>query len=325
MSYNTELIQRTIAYLLVPGVHLIDLAGPAQVFYEASQLGNLDLTFRFVAANSEVQSEQELYFSKLDSFEDIFLSEKDILIIPGFHFDSFKKGDLKQSIEKVGPWLKRQFQTRVQIATICSGALIPASLGLLKNRSCTTHWKCIDYMKAHYPECRVMIDQLFVKDGNFYSSAGMTSGIDMCIAIIEELYGPVLASQVARELVIYMRRDKSSGQESVYLDYQTHFNPAVHRVQNYIISNPEENPTLEKLSSIANMSTRNLTRTFKEVTGHTISEFKQEVKTELARILLNNPDYTFEAIAYKCGYQNVRQLQRVWKQKYGKPMSGLRI
>lgn len=315
---------RTIAFLLIPKVHLMDMAGPAQVFYEAGQLGNLDLTLRFVAANSEIQLEQGLYFSKLGSFEDIFLSEKDILIIPGIHFDSFKKGDLQHSIEKVGPWLKRQFQARVQIATICSGALIPASLGLLKNRSCTTHWKCIDYMKAHYPGCKILTDQLFVKDGSFYSSAGMTSGIDMCIAIIEELYGPILASQIAREMVIYMRRDKKSSQESIYLDYQTHFNPAVHRVQNFIISNPEENSTLDELSDIANMSTRNLTRTFKQVTGHTITEFKQEVKTELARTLLNNPDYTLETIAYKCGYENVRQLQRVWKQKFGKPMSDYR-
>lgn len=319
---NKEL--RTIVFLLLPGVHLMDLAGPAQVFYEAGQLGDLDLSIRYVAAKSEVQSEQGLYFSRVDSLEDTFLSERDFLIIPGIHFNSFKEGELKSSIEEVDSWLKSQFEKKVQIATICSGTLIPAELGLLKSHSCTTHWKCIDYMKDHYPESKVMTDQLFVKDGGFYSSAGMTSGIDMCIAIIEELYGPILASQVAREMVIYMRRDKKSSQESIYLDYQTHFNPAVHRVQNFIISNPEENSTLDELSDVANMSTRNLTRTFKQVTGHTITEFKQEVKTELARTLLNNPDYTLEAIAYKCGYENVRQLQRVWKQKFGKPMSDYR-
>jgi AraC-like DNA-binding protein len=110
----------------------------------------------------------------------------------------------------------------------------------------------------------------------------------------------------------------------VYLDYQTHFNPSIHKVQDYIISHPEQNPGLDLLAGIANMSERNLTRTFKDVTGHTITEFKHEVKLSLAKMFLNNPSFTIETVAQKCGYSDPRQLRRIWKKKIGGSISDFR-
>ncbi|MEX2397388.1 MAG: DJ-1/PfpI family protein [Balneolales bacterium] len=317
-------IPRKVVFLIFSKTHLLDLAGPAQVFYEANNIGGLGLEIIFASPNPESVSEQGLSFAKLNSPENITLTSCDFLVIPGIDFASFKKGELQEEIHRVGNWLRKQSSGKVHLASICSGTLILAETRILNGFSCTSHWKCIDYIKKQYPKVNILTDRLFVKDRNIYTSAGMTSGMDMSLAILEELYGPILSSKVAREMVIFMRRDKASKQESVYLDYQTHFNPAIHQVQNYIISHPEENPTLDELAKVANMSARNLTRMFKEVTGHTVIEFKQDVKAELARTLLNNPDYTLETIASKCGYENVRQLQRVWNQKYGKSMSAWR-
>jgi len=308
---------RKIVFLLFSDTHLLDLAGPAQVFYEADKIGEVNLDIQYVSLQREATSAQGVMISDLQQPEYIDLSSDDFLIIPGINFVSFKRGVLHKEIKHIKEWLYKQFKLRVRLVTICTGSLILAETGLLDGIDCTSHWKSIDYMKDKYPQIRVHADRLFVKDRNIYTSAGMTSGMDMCLAILEELFGPVLTSKVAREMVVFIRRDKDHSQETIYLDYQTHFNPAIHKVQDYIISHPSENPTLEELAAIASLSTRSLTRTFKEVTGHTITSFKHEVKTEHAKTLLNNPDYTVDYIARCCGFSNARQLRRIWKKKYG--------
>lgn len=315
---------RNIVFLLLSKTHLLDLAGPAQVFYEANQIGNLDLNISYVSQEPETVSEQGLRFAGLQPPERLMLTKRDFLIIPGIDFASFQRGEFKEEIGDLRDWLKKQFAAGVNLATICSGTLVLAEAGILNGISCTSHWKCIDYIETNYPEVNVHSDRLFVNDRNVYSSAGMTSGMDMSLAILEELYGPILTSKVAREMVIFLRRDRDSSQESIYLDYQTHFNPAVHKVQDFIISHPETNPGLDTLADIANMSERNLTRTFKEVTGHTITEFKHEVKLELAKTLLNNPSYTIDFIATKCGFSNPRQLRRIWKSRMNQTISSYR-
>lgn len=322
MNYSKRV--RNIVFLLLPKTHLIDLAGPAQVFYEANRIGELNLKIRYASADSRIRTEQGLMLSGLVHYESIALDREDFVIIPGIDFAAFERGELHDDIRKITPWLRQKNESGVQIASICSGSLILAEAGLLDGRTSTSHWKCIDYMEKQYPDTRVQSDQLFVKSGNLYTSAGMTSGMDMSLAILEELYGPIISSKVARELVIYLRRDQTSSQETVYLDYQTHFSPAIHKVQNYLVSHPDRNPGLQELADIANMSVRNLTRTFKEKTGHTISEFKHEVKLEVAKMLLNNPDYTIAAIAEECGFKDPRQLRRIWKDKFGKTLSGYR-
>lgn len=316
--------RRNIVFLVLPQTQLLDLAGPAQAFYEADRIGELGLSIRFAARHPEMVSEQGLALSRLQPFEGILLIDRDFLVIPGIDFASFEKGVFADTIDHLRLWLEKQQQKGVNIATICSGALILAEAGLLDGYRCTSHWKCLEYMSEHYPRVHVLSDRLFVNDRNLYTSAGMSSGMDMSLAILEELYGPIIASKVAREMVIYLRRDRDSSQESVYLDYQTHFNPAIHKVQNYVISHPEQNPDLGTLSGIANMSERNLTRTFKEVTGRTITEFKHDVKLGLAKTFLNNPDYTIEIVARKCGFSDPRQLRRIWKAKMGGSISEYR-
>lgn len=314
-------VPRKIVFLLFSNTHLLDLSGAVQAFYEANQIGSLDLEIRYISGKPEIGTEQGLTLSGLQPLGAISLTQRDYLFIPGIDFATFKNGALDEEIREASGWLKKQKRAGVQLASICSGTLILAEAGLLSGTSCTSHWKCLDYLSEEYPDIRVQSDRLFVRDDNIYTSAGMTSGMDMALAIIEELYGPILASKVAREMVIYLRRDKDSTQETVYLDYQTHFNPAIHKVQNLIISHPEENFSLDKLAETANMSARNLTRTFKRVTGHTITEFKHEVKLELAKTLLNNPDLTVDQVAEQCGYSNPRQLRRIWKDKTGQNIS----
>jgi transcriptional regulator GlxA family with amidase domain len=316
--------ERIICFLLLPRVHLMDLSGPVQVFYEASKLGTFQYKIMYCATKKQVTSEQGLLLSDLKHYSTIQLKQGDFVFIPGVDFKSFAAGELDEDIKSITPWLKIQHAQGVQIASVCSGALVLAAAGLLNRKKCTSHWKCIDYMKQNFPLVSVQTDRLFVQDGNIFTSAGMTSGIDMALSILEGYHGPVLPAKVAREIVVYLRRNNTDSQQTIYLDYRTHFNPSIHLVQDYIISHPAKNPGLEELASIGNTSVRTLTRTFKKATGHTIIEFKNAVKVELARTLIHNNAYTMENISSLCGFQTVRHFRRIWGKQVGTTLTSYR-
>jgi transcriptional regulator GlxA family with amidase domain len=302
----------------------MDLSGPAQVFYEASQLGQSKYKLIYAATKSEVATEQGLILGQLASLDDVILKRGDFVFIPGIDFKSFTQGELDGELMLVKPWLRQQLELGIKVATICSGSLVLAALGFLNGRKCTSHWKCLDYMKKHYPSVQVQSERLFVQDGTIYTSAGMTSGIDMSLSILEDLHGPILPARVAREMVVYLRRNNSDNQESIYLDYRTHFNPAIHRVQDYIVSNPGKNPSLDELASVGNISVRNLTRAFKKATGHTIIEYKNTVKVALAQTLIYNAEFTTEKIASLCGFESVRHFRRIWNTRVGSTIQDFR-
>jgi transcriptional regulator GlxA family with amidase domain len=163
----------------------------------------------------------------------------------------------------------------------------------------------------------VLANRLFVDDGPITTSAGIASGIDMALALVERRHGPLITAAAAREMVVYLRRDGAHQQESVYLDYRTHLHPGVHRVQDWLIAHPEERATLEDLARLAAMSPRNLTRVFRQATGISIQEFTTRLRLERARDLLHDPGLTIEAIATRCGFESARQLRRLWRQELG--------
>jgi len=289
----------------------MDLSGPVQVFYEASSFEPGSYSIQYCGVNDAESAEQGLLLGGLQPFDTIDLREGDFIFVPGIDFKTFVAGKLAPSISRVREWLQTAQARGVNIASVCSGTLILAEAGLLNEKRCTSHWKCIEYIRQRYPRVDIVSDCLYANDKNIYTSAGMTSGIDMALSIVENQHGPILAAKVAREMVVYLRRDESNNQETIYLDYRTHFSPGIHKVQDYIISHSAENFSLDQLASIASMSTRTLTRLFKKSTGHTVNEFKTAVRLELARTLHESTDYTADKIASLCGFESARQLRRL--------------
>lgn len=308
---------RKIVFLILPQMHILDFAGPCQVFYEANQLGTLNMSLHYISFTPSCTTEQGLTLSNLSSPDNLNLTTSDLVLVPGMDYASFCSGNLEEVMVRVRPWLREVRKKNIPIASICSGSMILADAGILDGLGATSHWKCLDQLSREHPQVKVKRDRLFVYDRNVYTSAGMSSGIDMCLSIIEEWYGPVLASKTAREMVVFLRRNQDHDQESVYLDYQSHFNAAIHQVQNYLIAHPDQNPSLPELAALVNMSVRNLTRLFREVTGHTITAFKHRLKLEVVKSYLHNPDLTLAAIAYRCGFRDERQLRRIWKSATG--------
>jgi transcriptional regulator GlxA family with amidase domain len=135
----------------------------------------------------------------------------------------------------------------------------------------------------------------------------------LALAIVESIKGPLFTHKVARELVVYHRRSGRHKQQSIYLDYRNHINPQIHQVQDYLIDNLSNENNIENLASMVGMSARNLSRVFKEMTGSTILEYHTQLRKEFANTMLNNPEYTIEYIASKCGFKTARQLHRILK------------
>ena len=199
------------------------------------------------------------------------------------------------------------------VCSICTGAFALGHAGLLKDTECTTHWRRVKALQSQFPQAKVLADILFIKSNNVYTSAGISAGIDLALAILEDLKGPLFTHKVARGLVVYHRRSGTHNQQSIYLDYRNHINPQVHEVQDYLIDNLSKENDIETLASLVGMSPRNLSRVFKEKTGSTILEYLTLLRKEYASTMLNNPEYTIEYIASKCGFKTARQLQRILK------------
>lgn len=290
-------------FLALPDLEILDLAGPLQALSEANR-SRERYRIRLCATRPRVVASQGLVFSELEPLPDD--ASDALVIVPGMPYVA------TQRIEtKVTRWLAKQARAGAQVASVCTGAFVLGEAGLLDGRRCTTHWSRTAELAQRFPRARVLTDRLFVSDGPVMSSAGIASGIDMALALIEQLDGPLVAAEVAREMVVYLRRDGAQEQHSVYLDFRTHLDPGIHRVQDWIIRNPEARATIEELAEVAGISPRSLTRNFRKATGISIHDFATRVKLELAKTLLHDPSLTIEAIAQRCGFATARQLRRL--------------
>ncbi len=321
---------KTIVFLLFPKTHLLDLSGPAQVFYEANEQGQEYFQLYFAKTEEQIQSHQGLDFTKLRKMENIVLSKGDLICIPGIHFKSFCKGELNATITKVKPWVKEQYHKGVYLSSICSGAMILAKMGLLDHMNCTTHWKCFEYSKKHFPKAHFLDDKLYVFDKNIFTSAGMTAGIDMSLRLIEIWYGPLLAAKIAQEMVINLRRADTKDQKNIFLDFDNHLNEDVYRAQELLSNNLHVGFTLQSLANHLNKSTRQLSRLFKHHTGQSIQAYRDQLRLRHGEQLLLNSKMYIKEIAVECGYSNSRQFLRLWNkhkkitpENYRRKMNGV--
>ncbi len=302
---------KKFAFIIPPTVELLDLAGPLQVFTEAKFYG-YELSLEFYSYKDEIISTSGLPFNNIKNYKEADLKEGDFVFMPGMHNEYVSSMAFKTE-KDFFKWLKECSDKKVFVCSVCNGAFALGHAGLLKDTECTTHWRRIEEMQQEFPTAKVITDILFKKSNNVYTSAGISAGIDLALAILEELKGPLFTHKVARGLVVYHRRSERHTQQSIYLDYRNHINPAIHIVQDHMIEHLSDENSIEDLASLVSMSPRNLSRIFKEKTGTTILEYLTQLRLELAKTMLNNPDFTIEYIASKCGFKTARQLQRILK------------
>lgn len=291
-------------------VHILDLAGPLQVFYESGEYG-IPYEILFVSDKDQKQFSAGLFSDKLSDFSSIEFDKDDILIIPGFSIQS----NLEPN-KSFDAWLIKAFESKVAICSVCTGVFALARAGILDGLECTTHWKYIEALQKHFPKVKVMQNRLFVKNDSVYTSAGITTGIDLALFLIEERHGAKFAYQLAKELVMYLRRDSADGQESIFVQYRQHINYQIHEIQDWLIHHLHQKTSIEDLAEKVSMSPRNLTRLFKVKTGITIGEYIEKLRVERALQLLKRNE-KMSTISQECGITNPHQLATILKKHTG--------
>jgi transcriptional regulator GlxA family with amidase domain len=303
------MMKTKFTFLILPQINLLDLAGPDQAILEAIDYG-ADFSIEYCQVEKNVISSGGLSIGDIRHFSEVQFKVGDFLLIPGSNCNYLISEEFKKQKELL-EWIRNTYQIGVKICSICVGAFVLAECGLLNNIQCTTHFKRTKQLQDLYPEAKVIDNILFTQNNGIYTSAGIASGIDLTLHIIEELKGSYFAHLVARELVVYNRRNGHQKQESEMLGFRNHIHSGVHKVQDWIIENINQKSTLNDLAEIANMSERNFTRVFKKETAITVNDYITIIRKEKIKEFLKNPDLTRSEIASFVGLQSERQLSRL--------------
>ncbi|MDR9226602.1 HTH-type transcriptional regulator CdhR [Burkholderia multivorans] len=211
-----------------------------------------------------------------------------------------------------------------RMASICLGAFLLAEAGLLDGRRATTHWAFLERLRDRYPSVAVEKDCIFVRDGSVWSSAGMSTAIDMALAMLEDDLGADAALQVAKDLVLERwRRTGAQPQNSVLIEHPARTN-RIHAVITHIRANLSTDLTVDKLADVARMSKRQFTRRFKDETGLTPAKAVERIRLETARDFVTSSSWTIDTIARETGYADPERMRRSFVRAFGQPPQALR-
>ncbi len=296
-------------------VELFDLAGPVQVFHEAIAAG-AKYQLEYVSTQPEIASEQSLAISRLRSLPHD-AGPDDTILIPGSAGMREAACKRRSKLADVTEWLRLAYREGARIASVCVGAFVLGAAGLLDDRNATTHWKFVETLRETFPRARVAGNRLYVVDGRIATSAGIASGVDLALAMVERDAGARIAAIVAREMVVGVRRAGNQEQLNAYFELRDHVYPEVHAAQDWLVEHPGEPFTLEALADVAGVSPRTLTRQFRLATGTSVKAYATSLRLEQARSLLRDRTLTIDAVAERCGFADGRQLRRLWRDAYG--------
>ncbi|WP_435228386.1 GlxA family transcriptional regulator [Streptomyces sp. Tue6028] len=295
-----------VVFVLLPGVHLLDLAGPAQVFSTAADFGQ-PYALTYVAEREQVVSAQGLPLAADTRWPE--LGPGDLVVVPGWRAPRLCQGPEPgaETLER----LRTHHGAGGTVASVCAGAEALGRAGLLDGRRCTTHHDVQDELASRYPRATVVRDVLFTTDDRVVTSAGIASGIDLALYLLAVRHGPALAAQVARDIVVYARRNGDEPQASAMLRHRSHLDDTVHRVQDLIERRFTEPLPLAALAAYAGVSERTLTRLFSRATnGLTPLRYQQTLRLERAEHLAGH-GATLDAAAREVGFEDARMLRRL--------------
>ena len=292
--------------MLVRGLHLLDLAGPAQAFGIAADLG-CDYELAYVGEQEDIPSAQGVIMKAATDWP--ALTRHDLVIVPGWRAAPVIAGTgplTGQTLRR----LRAHHASGGTVVSVCAGADALGRAGLLNGRRCTTHHDIQDELARRYPKATVIRDVLYVIDGRIATSAGIASGIDLALHRIAVRDGPATAAKVAREMVVYARRNGDERQASAMLRHRNHLSDTAHRAQDHIEARFAGPLPLTDLATECGVSERTLTRRFAEATGITPLRYQQVLRLERAEHLIGH-GATVEAAARAVGFQDARMLRRL--------------
>ncbi len=298
---------RTVTFVIYDGFDGLDLAGPFEVFGEAGY----ELTVVAPKAGP-VRSDMGLTIHAQGSVANLDPRRPGTLVVVGG--DGVDAAGFDRSLLD---WVAAAATTADRVASVCCGAFILAEAGLLDGRRVTTHWREADRLAREYPAVIVDSDPIFIQDGRFWTSAGVAAGMDLALALVEADLGPQTALDVARELVLFLRRPGSQSQFSVPLWSARPATDAVRRVVDAIHLDPGVRHGIDDLASLAGLSPRHLQRRFTQETGLPPAVYVERVRVEAAQRALAEGDDPLEAIARRSGFGTAETLRRTFHRLLG--------
>lgn len=304
----------TIGLLVFPRFQMLDIAAPSDAFAEVKILSDGASEYEiFTVATTRgpIQSSSGLTITPDRTIFDP-CPHFDTLIVPGGLgvFDVLEDTTLTD-------WLAAQGESCRRIGAICNGVFALGAAGMISGKTVTTHWMDAARLAAMFRKATVEPDLIYMKDGALYTTAGVTAGIDLSLALIEEDFGRKMALDVAKYLIVYLRRAGGQSQFSPLLELQAGSDSPVGEVQSYIIANLEADHTLETIAEKMQMSTRHLSRIFKQECGVTLMNFVNDARIDAARRYLESTDVGLAEIAVRCGLSNAATLRRIFAKRLG--------
>lgn len=306
---------RRIVLVAVPPLEEVDLFGPVSCFLAAnreSQAMTPPYQLDIVAGTegNNIAGHSGIALLSTQCFTEVS-GHIDTLIIA-----SGREAHLSHS-KKLLNWIRQTAARSRRVVSICTGAFLLAEAGLLQQRRATTHWQWTQQLARSYPAIQVQADAIWTQDGKFYTSAGVTTGIDLALALIEEDLGSASSLQVARDMVVFLRRPGGQTQFSVALTKRQPESPSLHQLQLWIADHLDSDLSVERLAEHMAMSPRNFSRIFKQEIGETPARYVQQVRVEQARRMLEQDVSSLERIAATCGYRDVQLLRRALQRELG--------
>jgi transcriptional regulator GlxA family with amidase domain len=313
--------QREVFFVLLPNVVLLDVAGPADAFRNAEAQRPGSYRLRFVAPQPQLQAAVGLTLCDLEPLP-ARPAPGSIVVLAGITGERIDPQD--PATLRVLEWLRSGAASESLLMCVCAGSVLAAHAGLLTGRACTTHHEHLEELRRVAPGARVLDNRIFVEDGMVFTSAGVTAGLDLALHVIGQQLGVRVAANVARDLVVYLRRAGSDPALSPWVMHRNHLHPAVHRVQDAVARDPAAAWGARELSAVACTSARNLARLFAEHANCSPLDYVQLIRFALARQLVTQSRLDLERVAMRAGFRSAQHLRRVWSRWETRPPSALR-
>lgn len=304
---------RTIVFLAAPSTQILDVAGPFQIFVRAAELfvqehpgrkAPYNVLLASTTHRRSVTTNCGLGLTGAETFRTLRGPIDTLLVAGGTGLEVAARD------EALLLWLRKAAQRVRRIGSICTGAFLLAAAGLLEGKRATTHWKWAAELATRFKRITVDPDPIYIRDGNTYTTAGVTAGMDLALALVEEDLGSPLALKVAREMVLYLRRAGGQSQFSTSLSLQASDRKPIAEIRSWALDNLGQDLPVEKLAAKASMSPRNFARVFLKDTGTTPARFVERLRVEAARRRLEESKDKLEKVANDCGFGSLQGLRR---------------
>ena len=302
---------RRVVIVVFPGVQTLDVTGPAEVLRAATRLHPPGYDVTVVAPEAGPLRTSTVSFVPDARLEDC-TGRIDTLIVAGGTGARAAEND-----ERLIAWLRKAAKRSRRVTSVCTGAFLLARAGLLDGRCATTHWASCAELAERYPGVTVEPAPIFVRDGNVATSAGVTAGMDLALALVEEDLGRDVALEAARWLVLFLARPGGQAQFSAQLAAQTADRAPLRELQAWIPDHLAEDLSVPALARRTAMSERNFARAFRRETGMTPAAYVEAARVESARIALETGDLPVESVARRAGFGTVETMRRAFRRRVG--------